>query len=124
MRLAEELGECISARGLVLLTGGRPAGVMAAACRGAAGGAPGLEGCCLMKGAVATGRTQQTWTWTCAPAWARPTIGLDPSVQPLGRRLETGSPHGCGRSDRGLQLGSPQPQAGDAGAGAAGTPHR
>lgn len=36
MRLAEELGECISARGWVLLTGGRPAGVMAAASRGAA----------------------------------------------------------------------------------------
>lgn len=35
--LAEELGECISARGWVLLTGGRPAGVMAAASRGAAG---------------------------------------------------------------------------------------
>ncbi|MDM7954232.1 MAG: hypothetical protein QUV07_13595 [Cyanobium sp. CZS 25K] len=34
--LAEELGECISARGWVLLTGGRPAGVMAAASRGAA----------------------------------------------------------------------------------------
>ena len=33
--LAEELGECISARGWVLLTGGRPAGVMAAASRGA-----------------------------------------------------------------------------------------
>ncbi|MCT0223998.1 hypothetical protein [Synechococcus sp. CS-1328] len=36
MRLAEQLGECISARGWVLLTGGRPAGVMAAASRGAA----------------------------------------------------------------------------------------
>ncbi|AFY27351.1 putative Rossmann fold nucleotide-binding protein [Cyanobium gracile PCC 6307] len=36
MALAEELGECISARGWVLLTGGRPAGVMAAASRGAA----------------------------------------------------------------------------------------
>lgn len=34
--LAEQLGECISARGWVLLTGGRPAGVMAAAGRGAA----------------------------------------------------------------------------------------
>jgi uncharacterized protein (TIGR00725 family) len=34
--LAEELGECISTRGWVLLTGGRPAGVMAAASRGAA----------------------------------------------------------------------------------------
>ena len=34
--LAEALGECISARGWVLLTGGRPAGVMAAASRGAA----------------------------------------------------------------------------------------
>ncbi|MCP9819861.1 cytochrome [Synechococcus sp. Cruz-9H2] len=34
--LAEELGECISARGWVLLTGGRPAEVMAAASRGAA----------------------------------------------------------------------------------------
>lgn len=34
--LAEELGECISYRGWVLLTGGRPAGVMAAASRGAA----------------------------------------------------------------------------------------
>ena len=34
--LAEVLGECISARGWVLLTGGRPAGVMAAASRGAA----------------------------------------------------------------------------------------
>ncbi|MCP9841906.1 cytochrome [Synechococcus sp. J7-Johnson] len=34
--MAEELGECISARGWVLLTGGRPAGVMAAASRGAA----------------------------------------------------------------------------------------
>jgi uncharacterized protein (TIGR00725 family) len=34
--LAEELGECISARGWVLLTGGRPVGVMAAASRGAA----------------------------------------------------------------------------------------
>jgi uncharacterized protein (TIGR00725 family) len=34
--LAEELGERISARGWVLLTGGRPAGVMAAASRGAA----------------------------------------------------------------------------------------
>jgi len=34
--LAEELGECISAMGWVLLTGGRPAGVMAAASRGAA----------------------------------------------------------------------------------------
>ncbi len=33
--LAEELGECISARGWVLLTGGRPTGVMAAASRGA-----------------------------------------------------------------------------------------
>lgn len=33
--LAEELGECISAKGWVLLTGGRPAGVMAAASRGA-----------------------------------------------------------------------------------------
>ncbi|MCP9832811.1 MULTISPECIES: hypothetical protein [unclassified Cyanobium] len=33
--LAEELGECISTRGWVLLTGGRPAGVMAAASRGA-----------------------------------------------------------------------------------------
>jgi uncharacterized protein (TIGR00725 family) len=33
--LAEELGEYISARGWVLLTGGRPAGVMAAASRGA-----------------------------------------------------------------------------------------
>ena len=33
--LAEELGECISARGWVLLTGGRPSGVMAAS-RGAA----------------------------------------------------------------------------------------
>ncbi len=36
MALAEELGECINARGWVLLTGGRPAGVMAAASRGAA----------------------------------------------------------------------------------------
>jgi len=36
LALAEELGECISARGWVLLTGGRPAGVMAAASRGAA----------------------------------------------------------------------------------------
>ena len=36
MRLAEELGECISARGWVLLTGGRPAVLMAAASRGAA----------------------------------------------------------------------------------------
>jgi uncharacterized protein (TIGR00725 family) len=36
MRLAEQLGEAISAMGLVLLTGGRPAGVMAAASRGAA----------------------------------------------------------------------------------------
>ncbi|MCP9841909.1 cytochrome [Synechococcus sp. J7-Johnson] len=35
MRLADQLGECISARGWVLLTGGRPAGVMAAASRGA-----------------------------------------------------------------------------------------
>ncbi len=35
MALAEELGECISARGWVLLTGGRPAEVMAAASRGA-----------------------------------------------------------------------------------------
>ena len=34
--LAEALGECISARGWVLLTGGRPLGVMAAASRGAA----------------------------------------------------------------------------------------
>jgi len=34
--LAEELGECISARGWVLLTGGRPAGVMVAVSRGAA----------------------------------------------------------------------------------------
>ena len=34
--LVVELGECISARGWVLLTGGRPAGVMAAASRGAA----------------------------------------------------------------------------------------
>jgi uncharacterized protein (TIGR00725 family) len=34
--LAEELGERISARGWVLLTGGRPVGVMAAASRGAA----------------------------------------------------------------------------------------
>jgi uncharacterized protein (TIGR00725 family) len=34
--LAEALGERISARGWVLLTGGRPAGVMAAASRGAA----------------------------------------------------------------------------------------
>ena len=34
--LAEELGERISARGWVLLTGGRPSGVMAAASRGAA----------------------------------------------------------------------------------------
>ncbi|MCP9771662.1 cytochrome [Synechococcus sp. Tobar12-5m-g] len=34
--LAEQLGECISARGWVLLTGGRPSGVMAAASRGAA----------------------------------------------------------------------------------------
>ncbi len=34
--LAEELGERISNRGWVLLTGGRPAGVMAAASRGAA----------------------------------------------------------------------------------------
>ncbi|MEY4771030.1 MAG: hypothetical protein RLZZ346_285 [Cyanobacteriota bacterium] len=34
--LAEELGECISARGWVLLSDGRPAGVMAAASRGAA----------------------------------------------------------------------------------------
>ncbi|WP_094585133.1 hypothetical protein [Synechococcus sp. BO 8801] len=34
--LAEELGECISRKGWVLLTGGRPAGVMAAASRGAA----------------------------------------------------------------------------------------
>jgi uncharacterized protein (TIGR00725 family) len=34
--LAEELGECISNRGWVLLTGGRPTGVMAAASRGAA----------------------------------------------------------------------------------------
>ena len=34
--LAEQLGECISAKGWVLLTGGRPAGVMAAASRGAA----------------------------------------------------------------------------------------
>jgi uncharacterized protein (TIGR00725 family) len=34
--IAEELGECISARGWVLLTGGRPAGVMEAASRGAA----------------------------------------------------------------------------------------
>ncbi|MCP9861333.1 MULTISPECIES: hypothetical protein [unclassified Cyanobium] len=33
--LAEELGECISSRGWVLLTGGRPTGVMAAASRGA-----------------------------------------------------------------------------------------
>jgi uncharacterized protein (TIGR00725 family) len=33
--LAEKLGECISARGWVLLSGGRPAGVMAAASRGA-----------------------------------------------------------------------------------------
>ncbi len=32
---AEELGECISTRGWVLPTGGRPAGVMAAASRGA-----------------------------------------------------------------------------------------
>jgi predicted Rossmann-fold nucleotide-binding protein len=36
MRLAEQLGEWISARGWALLTGGRPAGVMAAASRGAA----------------------------------------------------------------------------------------
>ncbi|CAK6688399.1 hypothetical protein VB716_05180 [Synechococcus sp. CCY9201] len=36
MRLAEQLGERLSARGWVLLTGGRPAGVMAAASRGAA----------------------------------------------------------------------------------------
>ncbi|WP_094555460.1 hypothetical protein [Synechococcus sp. 1G10] len=36
MRLAEELGECISARGWVLLTGGRAVEVMAAASRGAA----------------------------------------------------------------------------------------
>ncbi len=36
VEMAEELGECISARGWVLLTGGRPAGVMAAASRGAA----------------------------------------------------------------------------------------
>ncbi|MEA5392100.1 hypothetical protein VB738_12610 [Cyanobium gracile UHCC 0139] len=36
LALAEELGECISSRGWVLLTGGRPAGVMAAASRGAA----------------------------------------------------------------------------------------
>jgi uncharacterized protein (TIGR00725 family) len=36
IRLAEQLGECISARGWVLLTGGRPAGVMAAASRGEA----------------------------------------------------------------------------------------
>jgi uncharacterized protein (TIGR00725 family) len=36
LALAEALGECISARGWVLLTGGRPAGVMAAASRGAA----------------------------------------------------------------------------------------
>ena len=34
--LAEEPGECISNRGWVLLTGGRPTGVMAAASRGAA----------------------------------------------------------------------------------------
>ena len=34
--MAEVLGERISARGCVLLTGGRPAGVMAAASRGAA----------------------------------------------------------------------------------------
>ncbi|MCT0225586.1 hypothetical protein [Synechococcus sp. CS-1328] len=36
MRLAEQLGAAISAMGWVLLTGGRPAGVMAAASRGAA----------------------------------------------------------------------------------------
>jgi uncharacterized protein (TIGR00725 family) len=36
MRLAEDLGASISSRGWVLLSGGRPAGVMAAACRGAA----------------------------------------------------------------------------------------
>jgi len=29
-------------------------------------------GCCPMKGAVATGRTQQTWIWPCSPAWVRP----------------------------------------------------
>jgi uncharacterized protein (TIGR00725 family) len=34
--LAKELGECISARNWVLLSGGRPAGVMAAVSRGAA----------------------------------------------------------------------------------------
>ncbi|WP_216923410.1 cytochrome [Synechococcus sp. CCAP 1479/9] len=33
--IAEEMGECISRKGWVLLTGGRPAGVMAAASRGA-----------------------------------------------------------------------------------------
>jgi uncharacterized protein (TIGR00725 family) len=34
-QLAEELGAAIGARGWALLTGGRPEGVMAAACRGA-----------------------------------------------------------------------------------------
>lgn len=36
LALAEQLGQRISAKGWVLLTGGRPAGVMAAASRGAA----------------------------------------------------------------------------------------
>ncbi len=35
IRMAEDLGAAIAARGWALLTGGRPAGVMAAACRGA-----------------------------------------------------------------------------------------
>jgi uncharacterized protein (TIGR00725 family) len=35
IRMAEELGAAIAGRGWALLTGGRPEGVMAAACRGA-----------------------------------------------------------------------------------------
>ena len=35
LKLAEELGKCIAEKGYILLTGGRPAGVMHAASRGA-----------------------------------------------------------------------------------------
>jgi predicted Rossmann-fold nucleotide-binding protein len=73
MRLAEELGECISARGWVLLTGGRPAGVMAAASRGAAR----VEGH-LVVGVLpgeGTGDDRQRTAdldLASSPAWARP----------------------------------------------------
>ena len=71
--LALELGECISARGWVLLTGGRPAGVMAAASRGAARVEGHLVvGYCPMKGTGRRGRARRSWIWPCSRAWVRP----------------------------------------------------